>query len=82
MATNVEVAKNSSENNVSLIRRFSKRVRGSGILNRVRGLRFYEREKSATMRKKKTLHRLVRQENTRRLIKLGKINPDERNKRR
>ncbi|PCI29631.1 hypothetical protein COB55_01670 [Candidatus Wolfebacteria bacterium] len=83
MATNVEVTKNSSENNVNLIRRFSKRVRGAGILNRVRSLRFYERAKSPGMRKKKTLTRLVRQAKTRILIKLGKINPDERrNKRR
>jgi ribosomal protein S21 len=77
MKTNVEVEKTGSENNISLIRRFSRKVQGSGILSKVRSLRFNERPKSDFVKKKKALKRITRRKEIERLIKLGKL-PDNR----
>ncbi len=73
MSTNIEVNKNDKENTAGLMRRFTKRVRGSGILQRVRGLRYYERGKSDFVRKKKTLKRIAKRAERNEQIKLGKI---------
>lgn len=76
MATNVEVTRNGTENPLGLLRRFTKRVQGSGILPRVRGERYYERTLSHYKRKMKTLEGIKRREEREELIKQGKINPD------
>lgn len=76
MATNVEVTRNGTENPLGLLRRFTKRVQGSGILPKVRGNRYYERTLSHYKNKMKTLESLKRRAEREELIKLGKINPD------
>jgi ribosomal protein S21 len=76
MATNVEVTRNGTENPLGLLRRFTKRVQGSGILPRVRGERYHERTLSHYKRKIKTLESIKRREDRDEQIKLGKINPD------
>lgn len=76
MATNVEVVKNGSENPMSLLRRFTKRVQGSGVLPRVRGNRYHERSLSSYKRKMKTLSGIANREKLAEDIKLGKVNPD------
>jgi len=70
---NIEVTKGPSENNLSVLRRFQKRVQGAGVLNRVRNRRYSERIKSENVRKAKTLAYLKKKEVTAELIKLGKI---------
>lgn len=70
---NIEVAKNSNENNVSLLRRFTKRVQGSGILPRIRSIRYKERKLSSYKRKIKTLKSIKRKEEVAELIKMGKM---------
>ncbi|HEY9480735.1 MAG TPA: hypothetical protein VIR98_00710 [Candidatus Paceibacterota bacterium] len=83
MATNVEVQRNGTENPLGLLRRFTKRVQGSGILPRVRGLRYHDRILSHYKNKMKTLEAIKRREERAELIKQGKINPDlPRNRRR
>lgn len=72
---NVAVEKNSNENNLNLLRRFTKRVQGSGILNRVRGIRYHERDLSRYTTKKKALKKLNHKVETELLIKQGKIKP-------
>jgi ribosomal protein S21 len=76
MATNIEVVRNGTENPLGLLRRFTKRVQGSGVLPRVRGIRYHERTLSAYKRKMKTLEGIKRREDRNEQIKLGKINPD------
>lgn len=76
MATNVEVTRNGTENPLGLLRRFTKRVQGSGILPRVRGERYYERTLSHYKTKMKTLASIKRREEIAQDVKLGKINPD------
>jgi len=70
---NVEITKGPSENNLSALRRFQKRVQGAGVLSRVRSRRYTERVKSENVRKAKTLAYLKKKEATAELIKLGKI---------
>lgn len=70
---NIQVEKNSNENNVNLLRRFTKRVQGSGVLNRVRSLRYAERQPSPYTKKKMALKKLRNREKLDEQIKLGKI---------
>ena len=73
MATNVEVTKTGTENSMGVLRRFTKRVQGSGILPRVRSLRYKDRNQSPGTRKKMTLKKLNRRKEVDLLIKLGKM---------
>jgi ribosomal protein S21 len=78
---NVTIEKTATENNASVMRRFTKRVQSAGIVKKVRGDRYYSRDKSRTMRRKSTLKRLVKWEKIQELAKLGKL-PEKTNKRR
>ena len=73
MIVQAEVTKNDQENDVSLIRRFSKRVQGAGLLQRMRARRYFLRIKSREVRRKQTLKVIKRRENVQELIKLGKM---------
>jgi len=81
MAINAEVVKAGSENNLSLIRKFTKRVQGSGVLPRLRSIRYSSRKLSEYVKKKKTLKRLAAHKELQELIKMGKA-PAERTRRR
>lgn len=73
MAVNAEVSKNENETAVNLIRRFSKRVQGAGLIQRMRGRRYFTRVKSSQVRRKHTLKAIQRREEVQELIKLGKM---------
>lgn len=70
---NVEVVKGPNENNISVLRRFTKRVQGSGVLPKVRSKRYSDRNKSENVKKAKTLSKLKKKEEMTELIKLGKM---------
>ena len=80
MATNVAVEKTGTENNMGLIRRFTRRVQESGIVKRVRGIRYSDRNRSHYVKKKKTLEVIIRRAEREHLLKLGKISaiPEKR----
>ena len=71
---NAEVVRTGDENNVNLIRRFTKKVQGSGVLPRVRSIRYASRKASEYVKKKKTLKVLKRREEIADMIKMGKMN--------
>ncbi len=75
---NVEITKNPNENNLSVIRRFTKKVQGSGVLPRVRSLRYSQRVLSPYKVKKNTLKNLNRKNEILELIKLGKMADNKR----
>ncbi|MEN9921837.1 MAG: hypothetical protein RL097_113, partial [Candidatus Parcubacteria bacterium] len=58
MATNVEVEKNNNESSANVIRRFTKRVQGAGIVPKVRGGRYYTRIKSRNVQRTSKLKKL------------------------
>lgn len=73
MAINVEVEKNSNESSANVIRRFTKRVQGAGIVPKVRGGRYYSRSKSKNVHRSAKLKKLEKREAYDKLVKLGKI---------
>ncbi len=73
MASNVEVVKKKNESSLSMIKRFTRRVQESGVLPRVRSIRYAERVKSDYVKKKKRLTVLRKAAEYNRLFKLGKI---------
>lgn len=73
MATNVEITKNANENPLSVLRRFTRRVQGSGVLPRVRSIRYNERDLSHYKVKKARLKSLKYKSEMEELAKLGKL---------
>jgi ribosomal protein S21 len=70
---NIEVAKGANENNLSVLRRFTKRVQAAGVLPRVRSKRYSQRVPSRNTRRAKTIVHIKKKEITAELVKLGKI---------
>ncbi len=66
-----EIIKQERETNQSLIRRFTKRLRESGILMGAKKAVFYRREKSKQVQRRATLRRLEKRKEYERLLKLG-----------
>ena len=73
MATNVEVTRNNSESSANVIRRFTKRVQGAGIVPKVRSSRYYSRSKSKNVQRAAKLKKLEKREKYEKLVKLGKV---------
>ena len=73
MATNVEVEKNSNESSANVIRRFTKRMQGAGIVPKVRGGRYFTRIKSGNVRRTAKLKKLDKAEAYEKLVKLGVV---------
>ena len=73
MIINAEVHKDEGESTLNLIRRFSRRVTGAGVIQRMRGRRYRSRPESSIVRRKHTLKTIARREEVKELIKLGKM---------
>jgi hypothetical protein len=69
---NVEVTKNAGENAMGVIRRFTRKVKSSGVIPRVRSLRSSTRVQSKYKIKMRTLTLIKRREDMAELVKLGK----------
>lgn len=70
---NVEVTRQNSENAMNTIRRFTKRVQGSGILRRKRSIKYHKRAESKFIRKTQALNKIEKREKYNELVKLGKV---------
>ena len=70
---NVEVKKNPNENALSLIRRFQKRVQESGVLPRVRSIRYNVRPLSDLKSKRAKLKKLTNLAKYEEDKKMGKV---------
>lgn len=71
--TVIEIRKNPNENNPSVLRRFSRRVQESGIIQKVKNSRYNERTESKLKIKKSALKRMTRRQEIEKLRKLGKV---------
>ncbi|MCX6713542.1 MAG: hypothetical protein NTV48_00345 [Candidatus Vogelbacteria bacterium] len=69
----IEVIKSNNESNSSLIRRFTKRIQGSGVVRKARNRRYNERLKSELKKKREALKKLVKRADYERMKKLGKV---------
>ena len=77
MGINVSVVKNGSESSMSVVRRFSKRVLGAGIIRRVKGNRYKLREESRGKRRTSALRRVAKHSKAEEMERLGLVNPAE-----
>jgi ribosomal protein S21 len=73
MATNVQVTKNNNESSANVIRRFTKRVQGAGIVPKVRSGRYFTRIKSRNVQRFAKLKKLGKRDTYEKLVKLGKV---------
>ena len=73
MSINAEVQKSGSESALSTIRKFSRRVQGTGVVRTVRGGRYFTRAASKIVKKKRALKLIKRRAEYRQLVKEGKI---------
>lgn len=71
--TIIEIKKNPNENNASVLRRFSRKIQESGVIQKVKGSRYSERQESKLKAKKSALKRLGRRKEIEKLRKLGKV---------
>ena len=72
MITVIGVKKNTNESNMNLVRRFSRKVLESGIIQKVKSKRYNERAESKVKVKIATLKRINRKKVQEKLQKLGK----------
>jgi len=77
----LEIKKEGRETSQSLVRRFSRRMKQSGILLRARRSRFWEKDKSPQMKKRSALRREQLKNEYEKLEKLGKVKPNARGRR-
>lgn len=73
--TRVEVKRGKNESSTALIRRFTRRAQGLGLVREIRNRRYWQRTKSKNVGHKRALVSKVRRETYNELVKLGKIDP-------
>ncbi len=73
--TRVEVKRGKNESTTALIRRFTRRAQGLGLVRAVRDGRYFDRAVSKNVNHKRAIISKVRRENYNELVKLGKIDP-------
>lgn len=74
----VEVRRGKNESSSALIRRFSRRAQGLGLVREMRDRRYFERSKSKNVHHKRAMISKARRETYHELVKLGKIDPTAR----
>ncbi|MFZ1987978.1 MAG: hypothetical protein WAV21_03040 [Minisyncoccia bacterium] len=72
-ATRVEVRRSKNESSTSLIRRFSRRAQGLGLVREMRHRRYYERQKSKNVEHQRAMVKGARRADFTEQVKLGKI---------
>ena len=73
MVTRIEITRKGNENTMSVLRKFTRKVRNGGFLMTVRKGRYFQRKDSALRTKESALNRLEKGKEYTRLYKLGKI---------
>ena len=72
---NIKVKAKGNESSASLLRRFSRKVKYSGIVHKVKKIRYQERDMSDYKKKANKLKKIEKKKQIDRDIKLGKISP-------
>ncbi len=73
MGINAEVSKSGSETTLTTIRKFSRRVQGTGLVKTMRARRYFARDSSKVVKKKRALKLIQRRKEHKQLVKEGKI---------
>jgi hypothetical protein len=69
----LSVEKKNGENSLSLVNRFSRKIKKSGLIYEALGRRYHKRSQSQVLKKRTALKKQEAREKYRRLRKLGKI---------
>lgn len=78
MATNVDIKKTKNDNNLGLLRKFSRKVKQSGVLQKKRSIRYFDRAISDFKKKKIRLTKMEKGEEYRKSEKMGTLKPRKR----
>jgi len=78
MATNVDITKTKSDNNLGVLRKFSRKVKISGVLKKKRSLRYFERQASDFRKKSQALNRIIKRDEYELREKMGLNKPQKR----
>ena len=73
MSIQAEVAKSGNENPLATIRKFSRRVQGAGLVKTLRARRYFSRDASKKVKKKRALKMIKRRADYKQLVKEGKV---------
>ena len=77
-STRVEVRRGKNESSSALIRRFTRRAQGLGLVREMRDRRYWKRSTSKNVDHKRAMVSKERREAYNELVKLGKIDPAAR----
>lgn len=72
MTTRVEIKRKNSENALSVLRKFTRKVRNAGFILDLKKRRYFKRKDSTLRTKDSALNRLQKQQEFRELYKMGK----------
>lgn len=72
MITVIEVKKSANESNMNLVRRFTRKVQESGIIQKVKSKRYNQRAESKVKTKLGALKKIKNKKAQEKLFKLGK----------
>lgn len=78
MAINVDIKKAKGDNALGLLRKFTRKVKTSGVLRKKRSLRYFERSASDYRKKQEALTRLERKAEFEMKEKLGLVSVTKR----
>lgn len=73
MATNAHITKREKENTLGTLKRFTQKVRGAGVIQKLKSKKFDVRKNSDLKRKQIALRRIIKTEEQDLLRKMGKI---------
>ncbi len=71
MATNVDIKKTKNDNNLGLLRKFSRKMKISGVLQKKRSLRYFERKVSDFKKKANALNKIEKRKEYEKKDKMG-----------
>jgi hypothetical protein len=75
MATNVDIKKTKNDNNLGLLRKFSRKMKISGVLQKKRSLRYFDRKVSDFKKKLNALTKIEMREEYEAKEKMGTLKP-------
>lgn len=78
MATNVDIKRTKNDNNLGILRKFSRKMKQSGVLRKKRSLRYFERAVSDFKKKKNILVKLEKRKEYEKKEKMGLLKPKSR----
>lgn len=73
MTNRIEINRNNNENVMSMLRKFTRRVRDAGFINEVKSRRYFKRSDSDLRKKQSALNRMEKRREYNKLYKLGRI---------